>query len=111
MSVSKKEINDSDRLEKKAFSLVAQKIHAVKGEEIFAFSGAFTDVETLVTMKDFMTKLGSTNIYLDRCYCHGHEPFQSLHNRITSSTPVLQELIGQTRFCLSELIQKRKPLC
>ena len=79
MNVCIKEGNQLTQIDwKKGLSLVAQKIHAAKGEEIFAFSGVFTDVETLVTMKDFMIKLGSTNIYLDRCYWHGHEPFPKL---------------------------------
>ncbi|MFL2687566.1 MAG: NADH-quinone oxidoreductase subunit NuoG [Alphaproteobacteria bacterium] len=45
-----------------AFNTIATKIKASSGDKIAAIAGDLIDVEAMFALKDFMTKLGSTNI-------------------------------------------------
>ena len=45
-----------------AFNAIATKIKASSGDKIAAIAGDLIDVEAMFALKDFMTKLGSTNI-------------------------------------------------
>jgi NADH-quinone oxidoreductase subunit G len=45
-----------------AFALIAKKLKGVKGENIAALVGDLAELESIVVLKDLMTKLGSTNM-------------------------------------------------
>ncbi|KZV46163.1 NADH dehydrogenase [Dorcoceras hygrometricum] len=54
-----------------ALALVAEVIHQVKPEEIVGVAGKLSDAESMITLKDFLNKMGSNNIW---CEGNGSNP-------------------------------------
>ncbi|XP_047310000.1 NADH dehydrogenase [ubiquinone] iron-sulfur protein 1, mitochondrial-like [Impatiens glandulifera] len=48
-----------------AFSVVAEVINKVKGEEIVGIAGRLSDAESMMALKDFFNKMGSNNIWCE----------------------------------------------
>lgn len=59
-----------------ALKKAAEIMNSCEPEAIYAISGKFTDVETLVAAKDLLTNFGSNNCIIDRFLWHGKNPFQ-----------------------------------
>lgn len=67
-----------------ALAVVAEVVNQVKPEEIVGVAGQLSDAESMMALKDFLNKLGSSNVWCERNGAHRDADLRSTYLMNTS---------------------------